>query len=126
MAGEIQVIAEVSIKKGSLDWRSPGSNSRQSLTLTGTGVGTGGRASIPTTAGGTALATTGITTPGIAYFRNLDTTNYIELGRQVGGTFYPFVKLKAGEFYIFRLGTTAPYAMANSGAVVLEYQMFED
>ena len=38
-----------------------------------------------------------IGTVGWAFFRNLDDTNYVEIGLDVGATFYPFAKLGPGE-----------------------------
>lgn len=81
---------------------------------------------IPTTAAGTALTLTGLGSAGWAWFRNLDTTNYIEIGVQVGGTFYPFAKLKPGEPALVRLGTTTPYARANTAAANLAAFVLED
>ena len=86
----------------------------------------GGVVSVPTTAAGTALGVTGLTTAGWSYFVNVDTTNYVELGIQQGGVFYPFAKLKPGEPGVIRLGTNTPYARANTAAAVLEYTIFED
>ena len=83
-----------------------------------------GIVSIPTTAGGTALSLDGITTAtmGYAFFRNIDATNYIEIGVQVGGTFYALVKLKAGEVALLRMNqTNPPYALANTATVVLQF-----
>ncbi len=77
-----------------------------------------------TTANGTAISLDGITigTAGYAFFRNLDATNYIEIGIQVGGTFYAFAKLLAGEVAIIRINqTNAPYARANTASVRLAY-----
>jgi len=60
---------------------------------------------------------------GWAWFRNLDTTNYVEVGVQVSGTFYPLVRLNAGEAAVFRLGVITPYAYANTGSVYLEHDI---
>lgn len=82
---------------------------------------------VPTTAGGTALTIApAIGTCGYAHFRNLDATNYIEIGVQVSAAFYPFMKLKAGESAVLRLGTNAPYALANTASVRLEHWIVED
>ena len=88
-----------------------------------------GIVSIPTSAGGTALSLDGITTAtmGYAFFRNIDATNYIEIGVQVGGTFYALVKLKAGEVALLRMNqTNAPYARANGTAANLQYTILAD
>lgn len=67
-----------------------------------------------------------VTTPGLAIFENLDDTNYVEVGSYVGGTFYPFMKLKPGEKFICRLGVLAPYAKANTAAIELDYRIYDD
>lgn len=51
------------------------------------------------------LDTTGITTLGWLYIRNLDATNYIQYGPKSAGAMVAFGKLKAGEFAILRLMT---------------------
>ncbi len=67
-----------------------------------------------------------VTTPGWATLVNLDDTNYVEIGIDVSGTFYPFIKLKPGERCLCRLGTTAPYAKANTASVDLFYIIYND
>jgi len=81
---------------------------------------------VPTTAGGTALDIGSLTTPGFASFINLDATNYIEIGINVAATFHPTAKLKPGEQAMFRLATTAPYAIADTASVKLFYVIYED
>ena len=81
--------------------------------------------SIPTTAAGTALViAAGVAAAGgWAWFRNLDTTNYVAIGVQVAGAFYPLARLNAGEACVFRLGVITPYALANTAAVILEHDI---
>jgi len=67
-----------------------------------------------------------ITTVGWGYFKNLDDTNFVEIGFDSTGTFEGLIKLKAGEFCFARLGQDAPYALADTGAVDLEYMLIED
>lgn len=57
---------------------------------------------------------------GFCWFQNLGPTNYVELGVDVSATFYPLVRLYPGQATVFALGTTAPYARANSAAVRME------
>ena len=66
-----------------------------------------------------------VATLGFAVFRNLDTTNYVEVGVDVGAAFYPFLLLKPGESALLRMGTAAPYAKANTAAVRLQYDIFD-
>jgi hypothetical protein len=123
MAGEITLNAKIAVIKGSLVQRfDPGT---LSLDMSGS-TADGAVQSIPTTAAGTALDVSALTTAGWSYFCNTDATNYVDIGVQVGGTFYPLLKLKAGESTIARLGTNAPYARANTAAVNLQYFIFND
>lgn len=62
-----------------------------------------------------------IATPGLCIFRNLDGTNFVEIGLTGSYT----VKLKGKEFAIFRADGTL-YAKADTGACRLEFWIFED
>jgi len=81
--------------------------------------------SVPTTPH-TALDLGSIVTPGFAVFQNLDLVNYVEIGIDVSAAFHAFLKLKPGEQGMLRLGTTAPYARANTLAVSLFYIIYSD
>ena len=81
---------------------------------------------IGTGATGVALGLGGVATPGFSIFQNLDSTNYVEIGSFSGGVFYPFLKLKAGEMQMARVGVAAPYARANTLAVNLFYIIYND
>lgn len=120
MANEITLNLKVSVLKGYLSHtENPGT---QSVTMNGSNA-SGGVQAIGTS--GEALGVTDVTTPGYAFFRNTDTTNYVELGTGTT-TFVSFAKLKAGESAILRLGTTAPTARANTAAVNLQYFILAD
>lgn len=93
-------------------------------------------ASAPTASGGAqsighaaheALAVGDVSANGWAYFKNTDATNYVEIGVDVGGTFYPLIRLEAGEFALAPLSNSAaPYAKANTAAVVLEFYIISN
>lgn len=70
-----------------------------------------------------ALVLGDVVAPGIALFQNLDDTNFVEIGV---GSFTAFMKLKPGEIFLCRLGTTAPRAQADTGAVDLFYIIYSD
>lgn len=126
MADEIRLVSGLRVTKGSLSLEKR--QTTQLIDLAGTDYSAGTQ-SIPTTGTGTAVAlTAAVGTPGVARFTNTDTTNYVELGRQVAGAFYAFVKLKAGESFDFRLGCSNSqiYAVANTSAVTLEHLVIED
>lgn len=82
---------------------------------------------VPTTAAGTAVTfATAIGTEGWCFAKNLDATNFIEIGVQVGGTFYGLIKLKPGEPALFRWSSTAPYVRADTGVANLELMTVEN
>uniref|UniRef100_A0A6M3IZP3 Uncharacterized protein n=1 Tax=viral metagenome TaxID=1070528 RepID=A0A6M3IZP3_9ZZZZ len=61
-------------------------------------------------------------TPGYIFLKNLDPTNYIEIGLTGSYT----IKLKAGEVTLFRLAGASVYAKANTAACLCEYIILED
>lgn len=62
-------------------------------------------------------------TPGYMFIKNMDATNYVEIGSTTG--VYD-IKLKAGEFCIYRHNSATVYAKANTAAVLVEYFLVED
>jgi hypothetical protein len=124
MANEISGSFQLSVQNGSLvNTRSHSFNADQA-----TARMSGAVQNIPTTAAGTLLAfNASLTTQGVAYFVNLDATNYVEIGIQQGGTFYPLARINGGatgkkEGYAFRLAQgVSVYARANTAAVDLEF-----
>lgn len=127
-ANEIQSVINLKVTKGSLDVTRSVS---QQLTLTAAKPNAAGfTQAIPTNTAGTAVTLGDVTTNGVAWFRNLDTTNYVEIGVQVSGDFYPLVRLNYGEAWSFRLAQgVAPYARANATnnvSVVLEKLIFDN
>ena len=56
-----------------------------------------------------------VATLGYLFVKNLDTTNYVELSRNTGGSFagYRFAKLKAGEFCLVLLPSCLPYEKSD-------------
>lgn len=81
--------------------------------------------SIPTTP--TTISTTGLTTAGYCFVQSLDATNYVQIGTTVSGTFYPIIKIEAGEFAVFRLDPSVTLQMkANTAAVEVAYCIQND
>lgn len=68
-----------------------------------------------------AVALSDMATQGYVYAENLDSTNYVEIGL----TGKLAIKLKAGEFALFRTGG-ALYAQANTSAVRVRFIVIED
>jgi hypothetical protein len=125
MADEITLVSSLRVAKSSLSIEKRQATQRVDMAGTDYSAGT---QSIPTTAGGTAVTVAAaVGTPGISRFTNTDATNYVELGRQVAGSFYVFVKLLPGEWFDFRLGCTTAqlFALANTSAVTLEHIIVE-
>lgn len=73
-----------------------------------------------------ALGLNGVTAGGYLFLRNLDSTNYVSLRSGTGAT--NVVRLKAGEVAVFRLdaAATAPFVIANTAAVDLEFALLSD
>jgi hypothetical protein len=67
-----------------------------------------------------------ISTLGYAYFRNLDTTNFVDFGPKSGGSMVAFCRLKAGEVGCLRLtpGITIR-CKADTAAVKLDVRVLE-
>ena len=61
-------------------------------------------------------------TPGYCFIKNLDDTNYVEVGLTGSYT----IKLKAGECALFRCAGASLYAKANTAACLVEYIIVED
>jgi hypothetical protein len=124
MASEITVQASLQVSKTYLaERKQPG---QLTVDMAGTRYSANVQ-SVPTTAGGTALSIgSNVGTAGWAFFRNTDANNYVQVGVQVSGTFYPLLTLKAGEYCVVRLATDTVYALANTAAVDLEFFVLED
>ena len=67
-----------------------------------------------------ALTLADVTTRGYAGFTNLDAANWVEIGVEVAATFYPVIRLLAGESGLFPLSPSVTlYAKADTAAVNL-------
>ncbi len=120
MANEITLrfhMAHTKTGAGSESW----TPAQQTVTLTGANyvkrtqeVGTSAEA----------IAQGEIGTPGYMLVRNLDDTNFVEIGYDDSG-FKPTVKLLAGEYALFRHTQATPQAKADTAAVDIEYYLLE-
>jgi len=120
MANEITLNLKMQVEKSFLSHsENPGV---LSVDMSGSNA-IGGVQTIGTTA--EAITITDVSTPGYAYFRNTDSTNFVEIGTGTG-SFVPFAKLKKGEACIMRLSTTAPTARANTAALTLQFYILAD
>ena len=62
-------------------------------------------------------------TPGFVMIKNLDATNYVEIGATTG---VYGIKLKAGEFALYRHNSATVFAKANTTACNVEFFIVED
>lgn len=122
MSAEIKMSGfSYTIAKGSMSYAKTFPS--QQFDMSGTDYSAGVQ-SIPTTAGGTAVAVAAaVGTYGYAHFTNLDSSNYVDLGVQVSGTFYPFMRVMPGKTsppILLSMAAGALYALAHTAAVELE------
>lgn len=83
--------------------------------------------SVPTTSAGTAISLAKLSASGAGWLVNTDATNYVEIGVQVSGTFYPLLRLDPGEGFPIRLAQgISPYARSHTAACVLEYAVADN
>lgn len=121
MSGEIRLQYTLTATKSSLRMTPPSKS--LAIDLSGTRL-SGGVQDIGTTHEAIAFDSD-LASIGWGELVNLDATNYVEIGRDVSGTFYGVIKLLPGESCPVRLATTALYARANTSAVKLQYQVLE-
>ena len=112
MADEARVQIQFSAEKGSFKMGPFGSSVTSDVT--GNGGGHPGLVNIDTTYEAISF---GDITPGLILFKNLDTTNYVEVGLEVSSTFYPVMKLEPGDEQLIRLaGSVSLFGKANTAA----------
>ena len=126
MADEITWTCSLTLANGDLD----------SLTIPVRTLRITQATAVPTRVGGNqtigfaaheALTLTDLTTLGVAFFRNRDAEHFVQIGVDVGGTFYPLVRLNPGEGWAFRLAQgITPYAKADTAAVVLQREILDN
>jgi hypothetical protein len=93
MSDEILVRSELSVRNG--NFLLPKQGGVQSIDQNAVGGGVPGLM-LATTAG-VDVTTTGITTLGYCWLKNLDSSNYVEWGPLDTAVFYPIGKMKPGE-----------------------------
>lgn len=88
-------------------------------------AGSGGSQSIGTAV--EAIAKGDTTNGGVFFFRNTDETNFVEIGPtsdgSASGTFFPTIKLLAGEYAMGRLASADIFARSNTAATILQFRM---
>ena len=74
-----------------------------------------------------AIVLTDVATNGIMWAYNPDAANFVEIGDYQGATFYPVVRINAGECWPFRLSQAVTlYAKADTAPVTLEIVVIDD
>ena len=120
MPDEITVSGSLSVKKGTLDLEF--SKTARQYNMTGTDA-----VHLTQTIGTSAelLDLGDITTPGMVLIFNNDEDNYVTIrGSSTGDD---LIKIMPQELSgPWRLGVTAPYAIANTAACQIEYLVIED
>jgi len=125
MADEITFTMALTLANGELDSLSIPARTDKITQATAVPSRVGGNQTIGFAAH-EALVLTDLTTLGVAYFRNRNATNFVQIGVDVSGTFYPLVRLNPGEGWAFRLAQgITPYAQADTGAVVLQREILD-
>lgn len=117
MSDEITVSASLRLTNGDLKDSRTGSNIKVTQT---TQASLGGIQVIGTAE--EAVTVGDLATPRWAYFRNLDATNYVEIGIVPELTFYPVIKLLAGDPPVLLkiADSVTLYARANTAAVKID------
>lgn len=117
MANEITVRASLQIKKGNLDFQSKPTLFKADMTgLDGPTPGTITCAVAP----GTDVDLSELTTPGMCWIQNLDSTNYVTIGIRdpESNKFYPMMELAAGQFAVFPLARSVEEEFATGTGTV--------
>ena len=119
MANELSISLTLGFSKSNISTTM--TSGTQHFTVTGTDY-VRQTMSVPTSV--TALPLGGIATPGYCMITNRDTVNYVEVYTAVAGA--AAIKLKPGEWAIFRFTTAAPAVKANTAAVRIDYLLIAD
>lgn len=122
MANELKLTVQLTYENSYLkDTFTPGT-----VNITQSALGEHAPVVIVASTGEENLVTGDISTLGLVVGRNLDATNYVTIGPSTGGAMYPFLRIKAGEPFAFRLepGITWRWR-ANGSAVKMQVKLFE-
>lgn len=110
--------------KGRASWQKTVSHMK--ITQTSTLVSSGGQS--VGSAAHEALAMGDVTAPSICYVRNLSDDYPLQIGIEVGGTFYPVLELEPGDdlpligrFY----SSETIYVKGNGGTVLIDFAVFQ-
>lgn len=119
MANEVTVTAQLRVIEGSLDTQRQGAANVQ-FDLTSAKVDSGVQ-NIGTTEENIALVN--VSNPAWCFIRNLDATNYVQVGQDNASTMRELIRLPAGGFAVFPMdaGLSALRCKANTAACNVYY-----
>lgn len=118
MANELTVSVSLSFLKGNLSSAITRQVTGAKFTVSGSDV------TLKTQTIGTAeeaIILGDVATPGFMFVKNLDATNFVTIRPATGGD--DCVKLLKGECALFRHAGTAPFAIADTAPVAIEYML---
>ncbi|HYT08987.1 MAG TPA: hypothetical protein VEL77_15185 [Rugosimonospora sp.] len=121
MASELTVSAAMSFLKGGIGPINAPPQNQKKFTVAGSAFSESTQ-SIATTM--TVVNLGGVGTLGWFFVVNTDATNYCDFFA-VSTDAVPFIRLQPGEFFMGRLGCTAPNAKAHTAAVIVEMLLVE-
>ena len=118
MANEVAITTAISYTKNNAE---PIGRGQGGKILSQTGAGQIEMSDFSVATSETTIQLGGLTTLGWAWFRNLDATNFVNIKTAASGTI--IVKLPAGSSALFHFGSgvTAPVAIADTAACLIEY-----
>lgn len=122
MADEIKLTVKGKVANGSYktDWNL----GQLSITQSAVGAASGVQA-IGTSAEN--IAGGDVSTPGYLFLKNLDSTNFVEVGKDVSASFEKLIKLQPGEEAVFRVAdSTTIQLKADTAACDVMYLLLED
>lgn len=130
MANEITVDVGLRCENVTTGFKFPRIGGQTTITQTTVGGGGPGVITAVTSGSGTSVDLSAMTNPGLAYFRNLDATNFVLVGTAgTTGVGY-LMKIKPGEEYPIRLNTTMTgdivYVKADTSSCKVDVRVLED
>lgn len=122
MANEITLTASLSGYKAAIMGSAVAKSVTNFLaTMTGNIIAEG---SVSIATSDTAIPMGQVTQPNWCAFHNCDSTNFIKLKTASGGAYFARLYAGAWAFFPLEITLTAPYALADTAACVLEYLIF--
>lgn len=123
MAEEITVEATLNINNGNLLRQDP--DSPQLITQALAKGPVPGMVTVTTTPA--AISLTGLTTYGLVKIKNLSSSHFVTYGVYVSSTYYPLLRLKPGEYYVWRMEpSVTPYMQADTASCDVQIEAYND